>query len=444
MILGNFWFEALLIFALILANGFFAAAEIAVIATRKSRIDALLEKGVKAAAALARLKDDPDRFLATVQIGVTVVGSLASAIGGAAAIGYLKPQIENMPVPLVARWAELIALLIVVLPISYFSLVLGELVPKSLALRYSEQIACFVGRPIEILSRVSAVFVKALTASSNAVLRLFGGKEIESVSFISVDEVKLLIREGAAKGIFNETERELIHSVFEFTDTSVKAVMVPRTEIHAIEVQMPFAEVAKSFVESEFSRIPVYEGELDKIIGILYNKDVFKALVEKPEFRIRDHLHPAFFVPSTLPISELLKQLQRRRLAMALVVNEFGEVEGLATLEDLVEEIVGEIRDEYDREERGPVERLPDGSMVIQGSALLKDLKTDFGLPFEESPDYHTLAGFMLAKLKRIPRAGEWVEDNAYKLTIVDMEGRRIVKIKVEGAVNVSKQNEAR
>jgi putative hemolysin len=443
MILGNFWFEALLIFALILANGFFAAAEIAVIATRKSRIDALLEKGVKAAAALARLKDDPDRFLATVQIGVTVVGSLASAIGGAAAIGYLKPQIENVPVPFIAQWAEGVALLIVVLPISYFSLVLGELVPKSLALRYSEQIACFVGRPIEILSRVSAVFVKALTASSNAVLRLFGGKEIESVSFISVDEVKLLIREGAAKGIFNETERELIHSVFEFTDTSVKAVMVPRTEIHAIEVQMPFAEVAKSFVESEFSRIPVYEGELDKIIGILYNKDVFKALVEKTEFRIRDHLHPAFFVPSTLPISELLKQLQRRHLAMALVVNEFGEVEGVATLEDLVEEIVGEIRDEYDREERGPVERLPDGSMVIQGSALLKDLKTDFGLPFEESPDYHTLAGFMLAKLKRIPRAGEWVEDNAYKLTIVDMEGRRIVKIKVEG-VNVSKQNEAR
>jgi putative hemolysin len=428
---------------LILANGFFAAAEIAVIATRKSRIDALLEKGVKAAAALARLKDDPDRFLATVQIGVTVVGSLASAIGGAAAIGYLKPQIENVPVPLIAHWAEGVALLIVVLPISYFSLVLGELVPKSLALRYSEQIACFVGRPIEILSRISAVFVKALTASSNAVLRLFGGKEIESVSFISVDEVKLLIREGAAKGIFNETERELIHSVFEFTDTSVKAVMVPRTEIHAIEVQTPFAEVAKSFVESEFSRIPVYEGELDKIIGILYNKDVFKALVEKTEFRIRDHLHPAFFVPSTLPISELLKQLQRRHLAMALVVNEFGEVEGVATLEDLVEEIVGEIRDEYDREERGPVERLPDGSMVIQGSALLKDLKTDFGLPFEESPDYHTLAGFMLAKLKRIPRAGEWVEDNAYKLTIVDMEGRRIVKIKVEG-VNVSKQNEAR
>ena len=432
MTVQDFWLEALLILALIFANGFFAAAEIAMIATRKSRIDALLEKGVKSAAAVARLKNDPDRFLATVQIGVTVVSSLASAIGGAAAISYLKPQIAALPLPLVARWAEAIALLIVVLPISYLSLVLGELVPKSLALRYSEQIACFVARPIEFLARVSALFVKALTASSNFVLKIFGGNDNESASFISVDEIKSLIREGAAKGIFNETERELIHSVFEFTDTPVKAVMVPRTEIHAIEVHASLAEVAKSFVDSGFSRIPVYEGDLDKVIGILYNKDVFKALQEKSDFRIRDHLHPAFFVPSTLPISELLKQLQRRHLAMALVVNEFGEVEGLATLEDLVEEIVGEIRDEYDREERGPVERLPDGSMVIQGSALLKDLKADFGLPFEDSPDYHTLAGFLLARLKRIPRGGEWIEESGYKMTIVDMEGRRIVKIKLE------------
>jgi putative hemolysin len=432
MTVGDFWLEALLILALIFANGFFAASEIAMIATRKSRIDALLERGVSSAAAVARLKNDPDRFLATVQIGVTIVSSLASAIGGAAAISYLKPQIAALPLPLVARWAEAISLLIVVLPISYLSLVLGELVPKSLALRYSEQIACFVARPIEFLARVSSLFVKALTASSNFVLRLFGGDAGETASFISVDEIKSLIREGAAKGIFNETERELIHSVFEFTDTPVKAVMIPRTEIHAIEVHASLADVAKSFVESGFSRIPVFEGELDKVIGILYNKDVFKALQEKSDFRLRDHLHPAFFVPSTLPISELLKQLQRRRLAMALVVNEFGEVEGLATLEDLVEEIVGEIRDEYDREEHGPVERLPDGSMVIQGSALLKDLKADFDLPFEDSADYHTLAGFLLARLKRIPRGGEWIEENGYKMTIVDMEGRRIVKIKLD------------
>ena len=433
MNLDNVWLEAAFIFVLILANGFFAASEIAIIATRKSRIDALLEKGVKSAAAVARLKNDPDRFLATVQIGVTIVSSLASAIGGAAAIATLKPVIQSVPIPWIVDWAEPISIVLVVLPIAYLSLVLGELVPKSLALRFPERIATLVARPIDSLSRITSFLVRTLTKSSNAVLWLFGGKgNTEGVSFISVEEVKSLIQEGAAKGIFNETEKELIHSVFEFADTPVKAVMIPRPEIHAIEVHASLAEVAKSFVDSGFSRIPVYEGELDRVIGVLYNKDVFKALQEKSEFRIRDHLHPAYFVPSSLPISELLKQLQRRRLTMALVVNEFGEVEGLATLEDLLEEIVGEIRDEYDREERGPVERLPDGSMVIQGSVLLKDLKSDYGLPFEESPDYLTLAGFVLAQLKRIPRGGERVEYNGYRLTIVDMEGRRIVKIKLE------------
>ena len=428
----SFWLELLLIFSLILANGFFAAAEIAIIATRKTRIDTLVEKGVRSAAAVARLKNDPDRFLATVQIGVTVMGTLASAIGGAAAIEFLKPAIQSLPYPLVASWGESLAILMVALPIVYLSLVLGELVPKSLALRFSERIAILVARPIDLFSRLTAFFVRMLTASSNTVLRLFGGKDAGGAAFISEEEVKSLIREGTAKGIFGETEKELIHSVFEFVDTSVKAVMVPRTEIHAVEANAPPNEILKSFVESGFSRIPVYEEELDRVIGVLYHKDLFRTLQEKGDFRVRDHLHPPFFVPSTLPISQLLKELQRRRIAIAIVVNEFGEVEGLVTIEDLLEEIVGEIRDEYDREERGPVERLPDGSMVIQGSALLKDLKSDYGLPLEESPDYLTLAGFVLAKLRRIPRGGEVVEHNGYRLTIVDMEGRRIVKVKLE------------
>jgi putative hemolysin len=432
MFFESLWFQIALVFSLILANGFFAASEIAIIATRKTRIDTLIEKGVHSAAAVARLKNDPDRFLATVQIGVTLVGTLASAIGGAAAIEFLKPLIQSLPIPLVATWAQSIAILLVTLPIAYLSLILGELVPKSLALRFSEQIAIWVARPIDFFSRLTAFFVKILTTSSNTVLRLFGGKNAGAATFISEEEVKSLIREGAAKGIFDETEKELIHSVFDFVDTPVKAVMVPRTEIHAIEVKTPETEVVKSFVESGFSRIPVYEEDLDRVVGILYHKDIFRALQEKGDFQLRDHLHSPFFVPTTLPISQLLKDLQRRRIGMAIVVNEFGEVEGIVTIEDLLEEIVGEIRDEYDREERGPVERLPDGSLVIQGAAQLKDLKTDYGLPFEESPDYLTLAGFVLAKLKRIPRGGERVEHNGYKLTIVDMEGRRILKIKLE------------
>jgi len=435
MFLESFWSEVVLIFGLILANGFFAASEIAIIATRKTRIDALLEKGVRSAAAVARLKNDPDRFLATVQIGITIMGTLASAIGGAAAIQYLTPLFKSQGLPWMTEWGESIAILLVVLPIAYFSLILGELFPKSLALRYSEQIAFFVARPIDLLSRTTSILVKFLTSSSNVLLWIFaGGKDASGTSFVSEEEVKSLIREGTAKGIFDETEKELIHSVFEFVDTPVKAVMVPRTEIHAIDIKTPPEEVLQSFVESGFSRIPVFEESMDRVVGILYNKDLFRALQEKVPFEIRNHLHPPFFVPSSLPISQFLKDLQRRRIAMAIVVNEFGEVEGLATIEDLLEEIVGEIRDEYDREERGPVERLPDGSMVIQGSALLKDLRSDYGIPLEDSPDYRTLAGFVLAKLKRIPRGGERVEHDNYRLTIVDMEGQRIVKIRLEEA----------
>ncbi|HEX2385034.1 MAG TPA: hemolysin family protein [Candidatus Binatia bacterium] len=391
-----------------------------------------MEKGVRSAAAVARLKDDPDRFLATVQIGVTIMATLASTIGGAVAIEYLKPLIESLPFPPAQKWAESIAIVLVTVPIAYFALIMGELVPKSLALRHSEQIAFMVARPIDWFSRMTSFFVGMLTASSNGVLRIFGGKGVGEATFVSEEEVKSLIREGAAKGIFNETEKELIHSVFEFVDTPVKAVMIPRTEIHALEINASSEDVLKSFVESGFSRIPVYETELDRVIGVLYYKDLLRAIQEKAVFRIREHLHPPFFVPSSLPISQLLKDLQRRRIAIALVVNEFGEVEGLVTLEDLLEEIVGEIRDEYDREERGPVERLPDGSLVVQGSAQLKDLKTDYSLPFEESPDYLTLAGFVLAKLKRVPRGGEVVEHNGYRLTVVDMEGRRVVKVKLE------------
>ena len=435
MFLESFWSEVILIFGLILANGFFAASEIAIIATRKTRIDALLEKGVRSAAAVARLKNDPDRFLATVQIGITLVGTLASAIGGAAAIQYLTPLFKSQDLPWIAEWEESLAILSVALPIAYFSLILGELFPKSLALRYSEQIAFFVARPIDLLSRLTSILVKFLTSSSNVLLWIFaGGKDASGSSFVSEEEVKYLIREGTAKGIFDETEKELIHSVFEFVDTPVKAVMVPRTEIHAIDIKTPPEEVLQSFVESGFSRIPVFEESMDRVVGILYNKDLFRALQEKVPFEIRNHLHPPFFVPSSLPISQFLKDLQRRRIAMAIVVNEFGEVEGLATIEDLLEEIVGEIRDEYDREERGPVERLPDGSMVIQGSALLKDLRSDYGIPLADSPDYRTLAGFVLAKLKRIPRGGERVEHDSYRLTIVDMEGQRIVKIRLEEA----------
>lgn len=436
--LDSLWLGATVILLLILANGFFAAAEIAVIATRRTRVEHVEGRGARSAAALIRLKEEPDRFLATVQIGITFVGTLASALGGAGAIQLLEPRIRALPIPYAQEWGNYAAILVVVLPIAYLSLVLGELVPKSLALRFSERIAFLVALPIDAISRSTSFLVQVLTRSSNGILWIFGSRDNGSASFVSEEEVKSLIREGTAKGIFDETEKELIQSVFDFVDTPVRAVMVPRTEIHAVDIQTEPADLLRNFVESGFSRLPVYKNDMDQILGILYNKDILRTMQSSQPIDVHNMMHPPFFVPSSLPISQLLKDLQRRRMALAMVVNEYGEVEGLATLEDILEEIVGEIRDEYDAEERGPVDRLPDGSLVVAGSALLKDLQSDYELPFEESVDYHTLAGFVLAKLKRIPRGGEKVETDGHRLTIVDVEGRRIVKIRVEETRRVS------
>ena len=296
--LESLWLGATVIFLLILANGFFAAAEIAVIATRRIRTDQTRGKGARSAAALDRLKEEPDRFLATVQIGITFVGTLASAIGGAGAIQLLEPRIETLPLPYAEVWGNYAAILIVVLPIAYLSLVLGELVPKSLALRYSERIATFVALPIDAISRSTSFLVQILTRSSNGVLRIFGGRDTGTASFISEEEVKSLIREGTAKGIFDETEKELIHSVFDFVDTPVRAVMIPRTEIHAVAIETEPADLLRNFVESGFSRLPVYENDMDQVLGIMYNKDVLRAMQANEPIDLRNMMHPPFFVPS--------------------------------------------------------------------------------------------------------------------------------------------------
>jgi len=429
---GEFWFETVLIVLLILVNGFFSGAEIAIVSVRRSRIDQLIEQGHTSAQVVGRLKDDSDRFLATVQIGVTLVSSLASAMGGAAAIEYLTPIFRQSTIPFLQEWSEVLALGIVVLTIAYLSLVLGELVPKSLALHYPERIACAVARPLDFLSRVLSVAVKLLTASSNLLLFLSGTGAKATEALVSEEEVKYLIRTGAEKGVFDETEKEFIHSVFEFADTSVREVMTPRTEIHALEVQTACAEALHEMIESGFSRMPVYEEDLERIIGIVHIKELLRAQEQGQAASLRDFLHPAYFVPDSMQISHLLRELQVRRAHMAIVVNEFGTVIGLATIEDLLEEIVGEIRDEFDVDEEQSVQELGSGALLIEGGVALSDLKEQHNLPFEETPAYRTLAGLLLARLERIPKGGETVVHEGYRFTIVAMDGRRIAKVKVE------------
>jgi putative hemolysin len=428
-------FELLAIVVLILANGFFSAAEISIVAVRKSRLAQLISDGRTVANVVVALKDDPTRFLATVQVGVTVVSSMASVIGGAAAVRYLEPLMRAMLPEVMSLWVEFIALSITVVLISYFMLVVGELVPKSLALAHSERLACLAARPINRVSLLAHPLVKLLTTSTDAMLWLLGQHAKAEEAFVSEEEVKHMVREGARHGIFDEAERQLIHSVFEFTDTSVREVMVPRSEVHAVEASVPPADVLRELVETGFSRMPVFQGDLDHVSGIVHIKDLLREVQKPQPAPLPAVTHPAFFVPDSMQISDLLRELQSRRTHMAIVVNEFGTVIGLVTIEDLLEEIVGEIRDEFDFDEEQAIQELPDGSLLVQGSLPLADLKSQYGIPFEETPDYRTLAGLVLARLKRFPKGGEAITESGYKMTVVVLDGRRLRKIRIEGPV---------
>lgn len=430
----GFWFEIILILFLIIANGFFAGAEIAIISSRKSRIKHLMERGDKKAEIVHNLQNEPDNFLATVQIGITIVGMLAGALSGAAAIEALKPILQNIPVGFIQKGSTPIAIGIVVLITSYLTLILGELVPKSLAIRFSEPIALFVGRPIQLLSKLTFIPVKLLTKSSSLFLKPFGKMPPAEGAFVTEEEIKILLSEGREKGIFEKSEQELIHSVFEFVTTTVKEIMVPRPRIKAIPIDTPIEKAIEIVIECGFSRFPVYEGSLDDLRGILYEKDLLEIRVNQQDVKLKDLIRPVYFVPETKKIDTLLKELQRRRMHMAIVINEYGGVEGIVTMEDIIEEIVGEIEDEYDFDDK-PVKILKDGSLVIDASLPIRDLVDLHHISLEESEEYETLAGLVLSLLQKMPRGGEIVKYGDYKLTIVDIEGKRISKVKLEKVV---------
>jgi len=422
------WIEAGIILMLIVANGFFAMAEIALIAARRTRVIQLAEEGNPRAQVVRRLQENPDRFLATVQVGVTFMGTCASVVGGASAVRTLQPLVAE--VPGLAPWSGFLALAVVVVAITYVSLVIGELVPKSLGLAHAERMALAVGRTVDALSRTTGILVRLLTATTRGIIRLFGVAEVRTAAFVSEEEIKLMVQQGRAQGVFDQTEQELIHSVFEFSEAAVKEVMVPRPKIQAVEIDTPVPEVLRAIAEAGKSRYPVYRRTLDDVVGVLYDKDLLPLLADGKPIVLADLLHPAYFAPESTRIHRLLREMQRRRMPMALVVDEYGSVEGLVTIEDLVEEIVGEIREED--EDEGPVKRLRDGSLVMDASVSIRDLQGQHGLEFPESAEYETLAGFVLAQLQRVPRGGEIITFGHWKLTVVDMDGRRINKVRAE------------
>lgn len=423
------WLEIIIITILILLNGLFAAAEIAVVTARKSKIKQLMEEGNKAASVLYRFKEEPDRFLATIQIAITLVGVLASAIGGATAIQIIKPAIEGIPIKAIATSSDAIAIGIIAVVITYFSLVFGELIPKSIALAHPEAVGLRIAKSVEGFSKIAGIFVKILTLSTNLLLKPFGRKTFTERAYVTEEEVKMLIMEGGEQGVFEPTEQELIHSVFEFTDMSAKEVMVPSTQMVTIGLNMSVNEIKSIILEEQFSRYPVVGKDTNDIRGILYARDFLNA-VASGEADTRKLIKPPFFIPETMKISNLLREMQKKRVHMALVIDEYGGVSGLVTMEDLIEEIVGEIRDEYDVE--SPVIKLSDGTYLIDSSISIRDLEEDYGIEIPESTEYETLGGFLLTALQRIPKIGDIVEIEGKKIIISEMVGRRISKVKLE------------
>ncbi len=414
----------------LLGNGFFSGSEIAVLSARRSRIEALIAEGSKAAKRVKALQDDMDTFLATVQIGVTLMGTLAGVLGGYLASRHVERLLEGSAL---AGWVlpPVVAGSLVGGGIVYVELILGELVPKALALRFSETVALAASWPLLLMARASRWVVRILTASTRLVLRLFGIREFGQRTFTSEEEIRHLVNEGGQQGVLDDAKVDLIHSVFEFSDTPVLKVMVPRPKVFALDAGTHPDEVGSLIVESGFSRIPVFEGTVDNIIGVVYIKDVLRLLERRQPVVLRKVLHPVHFVPETKKVGELLKELQKRRTHMALVIDEHGSVTGLVTLEDLLEEIVGEIQDEYDWEER-PVEKQRDGSLVVEGTVSAAELREAHQIPIPKSEEFQTVAGFMLDKLGSVPKGGEVVPLGDYRLTVVDVERNRISKVRVE------------
>ena len=422
--------EVFFIAILILFNGYLAGTEIAVVTARKSRVQQMVESGKRNAKILLRLKENPDRFLATIQIGITGVSVLASAVGGAAAVEVIKPALQSVPIKAISIAAEPLAIGIVVVLITYFSVIFGELVPKSIALMHPETVGLWTARTVDAFSKVASIFVKFLTFSTSLVLSPFGRKPFSERAYITEEEVRMLIKEGGKHGVFEPAEEKILQSIFEFTDMSAKEVMVPDIQIVAIPIDKSPMEIRSIIEEEQFSRYPVYGKDLNDIRGILYAKDFLTLLTKTGQVDIRKIIKSPFFIPETMKISLLLREMQRRRTHIALVVDEYGGISGLVTIEDLLEEIVGEIRDEHDVE--SPVVLLKDGTLLIDASISLKDLKEDHSIPLPESPEYETLGGFLMTALQKIPIMGDKVEVEDKRLTIVEMVGQRISKVKLE------------
>lgn len=421
--------ELSLIFLLILLNGYFSAAEISLISLRRSRVRHLVKSGSPVARRIQKLQEEPERFLATVQIGVTLIGTLAATLGGVIAIESIKPAFAVFPIEFVQKAAEPLAIGIVVSLLTYFTLVFGELVPKSLAIRYSEKIASATSGTIEILSRLFHWILRILTLSNNFVLGLFTSPGEREPSHVSEDEVKFLIREGRKSGIFETSEEDLIHSVFRFTDTVVKEVMVPRIEIVAVEAAIDIDTILRTMNEKGFSRLPVYAETIDNIIGVVYLKDLLPLHLSKQPFQVGSVLRKPYIVPPNKNVSVLLREMRERRIHLALVGDEYGGTDGLVTMEDLIEELVGDVHDEQ-RAELREIDEVAANRYIVEGRTDIGKLNEALGVTLPED-EFETVGGLVLGLFGKLPVEGDQVRYDNLQFTVLRLRKNRIARIRV-------------
>lgn len=416
-----------------MANGFFAGAEIAIVAARRGRLQSLADKGDKAARAALELGGNPNRFLSTVQVGITVIGTFAAAFGGAHLAAALTTWLETLPDGWIKGHASSLSLTLVVALISFFSLILGELVPKRLALRNAETLARLVARPMMLVSQVARPAVWLLGATTDAVLFLLGVPRGDDVS-VSVEDIQHMLKMGREHGVLDAAEQQVAMEALRLGDRVVRDIMRPRTDLDALDVDTPTEEVMGATAMAGFSRLPVYEKDLDHVIGYVHIKDMLREMYLHGELNLRKMLHPPLFVPETLPLDRLLDLFQKKRTQLAIVLDEFGGTQGMVTLEDVFEELVGEIHDERSRDKEQEIVRRDDGSWLVDGSVSVDDLADAIKYrPLESATSrrYSTVAGLVLHQLGSIPAVGAVTHFEELRLEVVDMDGQRIDRVLV-------------
>ena len=422
--------QILVLVILILLNAYFAATEIAFISLNDSKIEKEAKEGNKKAKQILKMLKSPSKFLATIQIGITFAGFLSSAFASEAFADKLAPVLNNLlPAISVDVWKG-ISIVIITIILSFFTLVFGELVPKRLAMKYYEKISYATIGVIRGISIITAPFVKLLTFSTNMVSKIFGVGEAEE-EVVTEEEIKMMIDEGEEKGTIERGERQLLNNVFEFNDIIVSEIMTPRTDMYAIDINEDINKKLEEIDEFKYSRIPVYNESIDDIQGILFVKDILKPLKDSKKINIKEIMREPYFVPESKDIDELFKEMQQNKVQMAIVIDEYGGTAGLITMEDILEELVGNIFDEYD-EEIVDIKKIDDNTYILSGTITSYELKKVFNIELPEG-DYETLSGYLLDKLGRIPEEDEHpvIEDENLTYKVEEIEDRRIKYVKV-------------